>query len=105
MDALENFDILLTPTTPSAAHLLEGPDAISQARTLTSFTSPFNLTGFPALALPNGFTQEGLPIGLQIVAKPWEEATLLQAGFAFQSVTDWHLRHPALITSEKNTSQ
>lgn len=105
LEALENFDILLTPATPNAAHLLEGPDAISQARTLTSFTSPFNLTGFPALALPNGFTQEGLPIGLQIVAKPWAEATLLQAGFAFQSVTDWHLRRPTLITGEENTFQ
>jgi aspartyl-tRNA(Asn)/glutamyl-tRNA(Gln) amidotransferase subunit A len=105
LDALENFDILLTPATPNAAHLLEGPDAISQARTLTSFTSPFNLTGFPALALPNGFTEEGLPIGLQIVAKPWAEATLLQAGYAFQNVTDWHLRHPTLITVEENSSQ
>jgi aspartyl-tRNA(Asn)/glutamyl-tRNA(Gln) amidotransferase subunit A len=68
------FDLLLTPTTPVSAPPIEGPDAVEQARTLTRFTSPFNLTGLPAISLPCGFTESGLPIGLQIVGPPWSEA-------------------------------
>jgi len=88
------YDVLLTPTTPLPAPLLDGPDAVEQARTLTRFTAPFNLTGLPALSLPCGFTRDGLPIGLQIVARPWAEATLLRAGQAYEMATEWHLRRP-----------
>jgi aspartyl-tRNA(Asn)/glutamyl-tRNA(Gln) amidotransferase subunit A len=93
----ESFDLLLTPTTPVAALPIEGPDAVEQARRLTRFTSPFNLTGLPALSLPCGFTSEGLPIGLQIVGPPWSEATVLRAAHAFEGATDWHRRRPDLI--------
>jgi aspartyl-tRNA(Asn)/glutamyl-tRNA(Gln) amidotransferase subunit A len=89
-------DLLLTPTTPVTAPLIEGPDAVEQARLLTRFTAPFNLTGLPALSLPCGFTASGLPIGLQLVARPWAESTLLRAGQAYQQATDWHLRRPPL---------
>ncbi len=91
----EDFDILLTPTTPVAAPPIEGPDAVEQARLLTRFTAPFNLTGLPALSLPCGFTRPGLPVGLQIVARPWAEATVLRAAFAYEQATEWHLRQPA----------
>lgn len=90
------FDLLLTPTTPVAAPLIEGPDAVEQAGLLTRYTAPFNLTGLPALSLPCGFTGQGLPVGMQLVAAAWAEARLLQAGQAYQQVTDWHLRRPAL---------
>jgi aspartyl-tRNA(Asn)/glutamyl-tRNA(Gln) amidotransferase subunit A len=90
------YDLLLTPTTPVTAPLIAGPDAVEQARLLTRFTAPFNLTGLPALSLPCGITQGGLPIGLQIVAAPWGEANLLRAGHAYQLATDWHTRRPAL---------
>jgi Asp-tRNA(Asn)/Glu-tRNA(Gln) amidotransferase A subunit family amidase len=63
---------------------------------LTRFTAPFNFTGLPALSLPCGFTEEGLPIGLQMIARPWGEAALLRAAQAFEGVTGWHLRHPEL---------
>jgi aspartyl-tRNA(Asn)/glutamyl-tRNA(Gln) amidotransferase subunit A len=63
---------------------------------LTRFTAPFNLTGLPALSLPCGFTREGLPIGLQIVARPWAEAALLRAGQAYEEATEWHLTLPRL---------
>jgi aspartyl-tRNA(Asn)/glutamyl-tRNA(Gln) amidotransferase subunit A len=80
----DDFDILLTPTTPVAAPLIEGSDALEQARRLTRFTAPFNLTGLPALSVPCGFTTGGLPVGLQLVGRPWGEARLLRAGRAFE---------------------
>lgn len=92
----DQYDLLLTPTTPTAAPLIQGPDAIEQARTLTRFTSPFNLTGLPALSVPCGFTAMGLPVGLQIVGRPWAEAKLLSAAYAYEQATAWHLRKPSL---------
>jgi aspartyl-tRNA(Asn)/glutamyl-tRNA(Gln) amidotransferase subunit A len=90
----DEYDVLLLPTTPIPAPPLDGPDAVEQARTLTRFTAPFNLTGLPALSLPCGFTRDGLPIGLQIVARPWAEAALLRAGQAYEAATAWHGRRP-----------
>jgi aspartyl-tRNA(Asn)/glutamyl-tRNA(Gln) amidotransferase subunit A len=91
----EKYDILLTPTTPITAPLLGG-DAVEQARGLTRFTAPFNLSGLPALSLPCGFTRQGLPIGLQIISRPWAEAEVLRAGQAYEQATEWHLRRPDL---------
>ena len=92
----EGFDILVTPTTPVVAPAIVGPDAIEQARLLTRFTAPFNLTGLPALSLPCGFNSDGLPIGMQIVARPWAEAAVLRLGHAYEGATDWHLQKPYL---------
>ncbi len=75
---------------------IEGPNAIEQARLLTRFTAPFNLTGLPALSLPCGFSSEGLPVGLQIISRPWAEASVLQAGLAYELATQWQQRQPAL---------
>ena len=92
----EQVDLLLTPTTPISALLIEGNDAIEQARRLTRFTAPFNLTGLPALSVPCGFTPVGLPIGLQIISRAWGEAKVLQAGHAFEQATEWHKRKPVI---------
>jgi aspartyl-tRNA(Asn)/glutamyl-tRNA(Gln) amidotransferase subunit A len=92
----KDYDLLLTPTVPIHAPLRDGPDAVESARLLTRFTAPFNLTGLPALSLPCGFTNEGLPIGLQIVARPWAEAAILRAAYAYEHATEWHLRKPVL---------
>ena len=92
----DQYDLLLTPTTPTTAPLIEGPDAIEQAGTLTRFTSPFNLTGLPALSVPCGFTAQGLPVGLQIVGRSWAEAKLLSASYAYEQATTWHLRKPPI---------
>ena len=92
----QDCDLLLTPTTPVAAPPIEGPDAVEQARLLTRFTAPFNLTGLPAISIPCGFTAGGLPIGMQLVTRPWAEASLLRAAFAYERATHWHTTHPPL---------
>lgn len=90
----EQFDILLLPSTPITAPLIEGNDAVEQARRLTRFTAPFNLTGLPALSVPCGFDNAGLPIGLQIVSRAWNESSVLRAGLAYEQETDWLTRRP-----------
>ena len=90
----EQFDLLLTPATPITAPVIEGLDAIEAARQLTRCTAPFNLAGLPALSVPCGLSAAGLPIGLQIVAAPWNEARVLRAGRAFENATQWHRQTP-----------
>jgi aspartyl-tRNA(Asn)/glutamyl-tRNA(Gln) amidotransferase subunit A len=63
---------------------------------LTRFTAPFNLAGVPALSVPCGFTKSGLPIGLQIVSRAWNESGALRAGHTYQQATDWHTRRPEI---------
>ena len=92
----ESYDLLLTPTTPIAAPTVEGHDAVEQAGRLTRFTAPFNLTGLPALSIPCGFTKEGLPIGLQIISRAWADSKVLNAGYEYEQMTEWHLRIPSL---------
>jgi aspartyl-tRNA(Asn)/glutamyl-tRNA(Gln) amidotransferase subunit A len=78
------FDVLLTPTTPITAPVRGSADAVERARLLTRFTAPFNLTGLPALSIPCGWSDEKLPIGLQLVGKPWAERTLIRAGLLYE---------------------
>ena len=94
MGAIGQDGLILTPTTPTAAPEREGQDAIATVARLTTNTSPFNLTGLPALSIPCGFTRGGLPIGLQLAAAPWREALLLRAARAYEAATNWHERHP-----------
>lgn len=82
------YDLLLLPTTPIAAPEVQGADAMEQARRLTRFTSPFNLTGLPAISIPAGVSAEGLPIGLQLVAGAWKESALLRAACAYERQSD-----------------
>lgn len=62
-------------------------------------TRPFNFLGLPAISIPMGFASDGLPMGLQLVARPWAEERLLACGAAYQRVTDWHRRRPAIATT------
>lgn len=90
------YDALILPSTPVPALPIEDiENSASQAPALTRFTAPFNLAGIPALSIPCGFTESGLPIGLQIVCGAWQEAKALRAGFAFEQETTWHNRKPA----------
>ena len=94
----ESYDFLITPTTPIAAPTVEGYDAVEQAARLTRFTAPFNLTGLPALSVPCGLTKEELPIGMQIIARAWGDAKVLNLGHAFEQATEWHTRQPAALS-------
>jgi Asp-tRNA(Asn)/Glu-tRNA(Gln) amidotransferase A subunit family amidase len=100
--ALARRDVLLAPATPIPAPVLgekatQLGDGTSDVRSaLIRFTRPFNLSGHPACSVPCGFTAAGLPIGMQLVGRPFDEATVLRAGDAYQRLTDWHARRPVL---------
>jgi aspartyl-tRNA(Asn)/glutamyl-tRNA(Gln) amidotransferase subunit A len=92
--ALQDFDGLLMPTTPLPAPPLTAIDQ-SQAP-MTRLTRPVNLLDLCALALPCGFSREGLPLSLQIVGRGYQEARVLRIGWAYEQATDWHQRRPPL---------
>ncbi|MCC7207487.1 MAG: amidase, partial [Anaerolineae bacterium] len=85
----DDYDVIVLPATPLPAVPIEGLGTADAGYNWTQFTAPFNMTGTPALALPCGFTDDGLPIGLQIAGSLWGEALVLRAGHAFEAATDW----------------
>lgn len=74
----------------------ESGDVMALLARITRNTRPINFLGLPALAVPAGFTDNGLPVGFQLIGRPFDEAMLFRAGDAYQSQTDWHRRAPAL---------
>jgi aspartyl-tRNA(Asn)/glutamyl-tRNA(Gln) amidotransferase subunit A len=94
---LRKYDVILLPSTPMTAPLIEGADALEQARRLTRFTAPFNLTGLPAISIPCGFSRTKMPIGLQLVTGVWQEARLLQAARAFEREARGDSYRPSLL--------
>jgi len=96
----ENYDLLLTPTTGvPALKLGERFPAKIRGKSVTpaewfSFSTPFNLTGHPAASIPCGWTDDGLPVGLQIIGKRLDEATILQASKAFEDIAPWQDKKP-----------
>jgi aspartyl-tRNA(Asn)/glutamyl-tRNA(Gln) amidotransferase subunit A len=91
---LEIYDLLLLPSTPSTAPTLALGNAPGNAPRLTRFTAPFNLTGLPAISVPCGFSDAGMPIGVQLVAGAWKEAKLLRAARTYEREMDWGSRRP-----------
>ncbi len=95
--AFERVDCLVTPTAPTPAfrlgEKLEDPLTMYLSDILTISV---NLAGVPALALPCGFTKSGLPMGMQLIAKPFAEETLFRVGHAYEQATDWIHREPML---------
>ncbi len=90
----DKVDVLVTPMMSTTA-----PEIGSAMTGLhTRFTYPFNLAGLPSLAVPCGFDQQNLPIGMQIAAPPWQEATALRVGHVYQQTTNWHKRRPELAS-------
>jgi aspartyl-tRNA(Asn)/glutamyl-tRNA(Gln) amidotransferase subunit A len=100
--AFAKLDVFLAPTTPVEATAVGqnevriGTGNVPVRPSLIRFTRFFNLTGHPAVSVPCGFTPEGLPIGLQIIGRPFDEATVLRVADAYQRVTDWHTRRPPM---------
>lgn len=97
---LAAHDVLLAPTTPIVAPPVGQTDVLVEGErhdirtSLIRLTRVFNVTGHPVVACPCGFTVTGLPIGMQIVGRPFEEATALRVADAYQRATDWHTRRP-----------
>ena len=95
--AFERCDAVLTPTTPTAAFKLgEKVDDPLQMYLSDIFTISCNLASLPGLVVPCGFTRTGLPMGLQVLGRPFDEGTLFRVGHAYQQATDWHTRRPPL---------
>ena len=89
--AMAAVDAFVPPTTPMVAPVAEG---IDEAVTPSHFTRMVNFVEMCGLSVPNGFTAEGLPTGLQIVCRAHEEAMALRIGWAYEAATDWHMRTP-----------
>lgn len=97
----DNVDVIVLPTTGTTAPRLFHP--IDRSRRLRSlFTPAFNLLGLPALAVPMGF-DGGLPVSLQIVGRPLDDARVLRSGAAYQATTDWHRRRPPVHVAAPRT--
>jgi len=94
--AFARVDLIVAPTTPGVAFKMGEREDPLQMYLNDIFTIPVNLAGLPGVSIPGGFTQSGLPIGLQLIAPAFDEATLLRVAHAYQGVTDWHTRKPPL---------
>lgn len=91
--AFGDVDVMLTPVAPTAAFKIgEKVNDPLQMYLSDIFTIPVNLAGTCAMSLPAGFSANGLPIGLQLIGKPFAEETILQAAHAFEQATEWHTR-------------
>lgn len=103
-NVFEDVDLLVTPTTlipaPEIAELKQNPDLLRPRElVLLRNTRPVNVWGLPAISVPCGFTNTGLPIGLQIIGPHWGENRVLQLAHAYERATNWRERSPRLGTS------
>jgi aspartyl-tRNA(Asn)/glutamyl-tRNA(Gln) amidotransferase subunit A len=100
--AMAGVDAVIAPVSPIPAPTIAesdvggGPGAEAVIQRLTRFTRPVNYLGVPSLSIPSGFTRSGLPVGMQLIGRSFDEATLLRIGAAFQRATDFHDRVPEL---------
>ena len=100
VEAFRTVDAVLSPTSPTPAFRIGEKVSDPLAMYLNDvFTLPCNLAGLPGLSLPCGFTRAGLPIGLQILGRPWDEARVLRIGRTFEREHDFHRRTPPLGAS------
>jgi aspartyl-tRNA(Asn)/glutamyl-tRNA(Gln) amidotransferase subunit A len=99
----DNIDVMIAPATPSAA-TPAGQETIDWGQgviepvitTFVRLSAPANITGLPAISVPCGFTSGGLPVAFQAIARPFDEATAIRVCDAYQRMTDWGTRRPAI---------
>ena len=97
-DAMAGLDILITASAPAEAAKITEVPKWAMLET-PNFTMPFNLTGLPALSVCTGYGAGGLPVSMQIIGKPFAEATVFRAGHAYERATEWRSRRPAMATA------
>lgn len=96
-EAFKICDVLLTPTAPTPAFKIgEKFDNPIQMYLSDIFTISINLAGVPAISIPCGFSNKGLPIGLQLIGKHFDEETLIKAAYTFEQNTDYHIKNPEI---------
>lgn len=100
----DDVDVIISPTVPTVAvpadlDSISWRSGVEESVTMAyiRFTVPGDLTGMPAISLPCGFSSEGLPIGMQIMGRPLDEAVLLKLASCYESMTSWHEQMPALV--------
>ncbi len=94
--AFERCDVILSPVTPTPAFKIGEKTGDPYEMYLNDiFTLPVNIAGLPGISVPGGFV-DGLPVGVQLIGKPFDEATVLRAAYAFEQSADWHTRRPSL---------
>lgn len=104
VEVFATIDVLLTPTVPvPAPRISDYPQTVDavvdwEASSILRNTRPFNQMGIPTVSIPCGRTHEGLPIGLQIAAAPWQERRVLALALAYESATPWHTQRPLPLT-------
>ena len=99
-ESMKTYDVLLAPTTAAPAPKI-GEDIVEvggqtehKLALMPRLTRPHNICGIPTVSVPSGFSSDGLPIGMQLAARPFEDALALQVAYAYEQATDWHKRRP-----------
>ena len=99
---LDEVDLLAGPTEPVtapeilASKVMAGEQEVGVVGALTQYTRPYNINGFPAISVPCGFSDDGMPIGLQLAGRPFDELTVLRAAHAYEQANEWHTRRPPI---------
>ena len=99
---LDEVDLLAGPTEPVtapeilASKVMAGEQEVGVVGALTQYTRPYNINGFPAISVPCGFSDDGMPIGLQLAGRPFDELTVLRAAHAYEQANEWHSRRPPI---------
>ncbi len=101
--AMQTYDILLAPTVALGAPPIAGRSMVDvggqsepKLAIMPRLTRPHNICGIPTISVPCGLTSDGLPIGMQLAARPFEDALALQVAYAYEQATDWHTKHPPI---------
>jgi aspartyl-tRNA(Asn)/glutamyl-tRNA(Gln) amidotransferase subunit A len=96
-EAFKQVDVIATPTAPTAAFKIGEKSADPLQMYLSDiFTISVNLAGIPGISLPCGFTKNGLPIGLQLLGRHFDEESILRAAYAYEQATEWHTKRAKL---------